>query len=310
MRLYNPAIGKFLSVDPLFQSFPWNSPYSYAENDPINFIDLDGAEKSKPEITNTTMTRLSNDSRVQKALDEAQKDQRVIMSVIYNDRGTIYNKTDELRAGSGSRPSTLNIQYSATYGAGRQENSSDVTVSTHPFSFTPVQPLSTNVPVPLNTVTPPIPMIPPVNIITGGNGGGTPLPVARPAPRVNPNLPNPNRRVALPVNVPQSLLPFAFGDPNGTVVQGPFFNRQLREAAATINASGQVQLFFNVRIGLVGGSAAQTRNLINSANNGLNNLIGVLRTMGLNNNVRITPNIIQDNTTKQSTYNVSNVRQQ
>lgn len=44
-RIYNPALGRFLSVDPLFKSFPWNSPYSYAEGDPINSIDLDGLEK-------------------------------------------------------------------------------------------------------------------------------------------------------------------------------------------------------------------------------------------------------------------------
>jgi RHS repeat-associated protein len=44
-RIYNPAIAKFLSVDPLTRHYPWNSPYSYAENDVIRSIDLDGLEK-------------------------------------------------------------------------------------------------------------------------------------------------------------------------------------------------------------------------------------------------------------------------
>jgi len=44
-RLYNPAIAKFLSVDPLAPSYPWNSTYAFAENDVIRSIDLDGAEK-------------------------------------------------------------------------------------------------------------------------------------------------------------------------------------------------------------------------------------------------------------------------
>jgi len=44
-RIYNPRLGKFLSVDPLFKSFPWNGPYSYAEGDVIRSIDLDGLEK-------------------------------------------------------------------------------------------------------------------------------------------------------------------------------------------------------------------------------------------------------------------------
>lgn len=44
-RIYNPALGKFLSVDPLSKSYPWNSCYAFAENTPIAFIDLDGQEK-------------------------------------------------------------------------------------------------------------------------------------------------------------------------------------------------------------------------------------------------------------------------
>jgi RHS repeat-associated protein len=43
-RIYNPSYGKFLSVDPLFPEFPWNSPYAFAENDVIRCIDLDGLE--------------------------------------------------------------------------------------------------------------------------------------------------------------------------------------------------------------------------------------------------------------------------
>ncbi|MBD0284877.1 MAG: RHS repeat-associated core domain-containing protein [Flavisolibacter sp.] len=45
MRIYDPRVSRFLSVDPIAPSFPWNSPYAYAEGDPINYIDLDGLEK-------------------------------------------------------------------------------------------------------------------------------------------------------------------------------------------------------------------------------------------------------------------------
>jgi RHS repeat-associated protein len=47
MRIYDPRLGRFLSVDPLAKEYPWNSTYAFAENDPINFIDLDGLEKAK-----------------------------------------------------------------------------------------------------------------------------------------------------------------------------------------------------------------------------------------------------------------------
>jgi RHS repeat-associated protein len=45
-RIYNPAIGKFLSVDPLTQSYPWYTPYQFAGNSPILNIDVDGLEEA------------------------------------------------------------------------------------------------------------------------------------------------------------------------------------------------------------------------------------------------------------------------
>ena len=43
-RMYNPSIGKFLSVDPLTQGYPELTPYQFASNTPIWAIDLDGLE--------------------------------------------------------------------------------------------------------------------------------------------------------------------------------------------------------------------------------------------------------------------------
>jgi len=45
MRIYDTRLGRFLSIDPLSKSYPWNSPYSYAEGDVIRSVDLDGLEK-------------------------------------------------------------------------------------------------------------------------------------------------------------------------------------------------------------------------------------------------------------------------
>lgn len=44
-RGYDPRLGRFFSVDPLFKSYPWNSTYAFAENDVIRAKDLEGAEK-------------------------------------------------------------------------------------------------------------------------------------------------------------------------------------------------------------------------------------------------------------------------
>ncbi|MEM8568718.1 MAG: RHS repeat-associated core domain-containing protein [Bacteroidota bacterium] len=43
-RIYNPGIGKFLSVDPLTKIYPMLTPYQFASNMPIWAIDLDGLE--------------------------------------------------------------------------------------------------------------------------------------------------------------------------------------------------------------------------------------------------------------------------
>jgi len=43
-RIYNPSIGRFLSVDPLTRSYPMLTPYQFASNTPIAAIDLDGLE--------------------------------------------------------------------------------------------------------------------------------------------------------------------------------------------------------------------------------------------------------------------------
>ncbi len=45
MRIYDSRVARFMSLDPLFRKFAWNSPYSFAENDVIRSIDLDGEEK-------------------------------------------------------------------------------------------------------------------------------------------------------------------------------------------------------------------------------------------------------------------------
>jgi RHS repeat-associated protein len=50
LRIYDPRIGRFLSVDPLGGKFPWNSPYCFAENKVIQFLELEGGEITLPRV--------------------------------------------------------------------------------------------------------------------------------------------------------------------------------------------------------------------------------------------------------------------
>jgi len=49
-RIYDARLGKFLSEDPLRANYPFYSPYHFAGNNPIGFVDLDGQEPSRPEL--------------------------------------------------------------------------------------------------------------------------------------------------------------------------------------------------------------------------------------------------------------------
>ncbi len=61
MRIYDPRVGRFLSVDPIAREYPWFSPFHFAGNMPIAAIDLDGLEPfwivgttQKPNVTPET----------------------------------------------------------------------------------------------------------------------------------------------------------------------------------------------------------------------------------------------------------------
>src|SRR5690606_13330273 len=44
-RNYDPALGRFPSMDPISSQFPHVSPYNYAENEPVSSIDLWGLQR-------------------------------------------------------------------------------------------------------------------------------------------------------------------------------------------------------------------------------------------------------------------------
>ncbi|MFZ1634304.1 MAG: RHS repeat-associated core domain-containing protein [Chitinophagales bacterium] len=68
-RIYNPSIGRFLSVDPLTNRYSYLTPYQFASNTPIIAIDLDGLEAvivnirpvpGYPELTQVNVIKISS----------------------------------------------------------------------------------------------------------------------------------------------------------------------------------------------------------------------------------------------------------
>ncbi|RYY86873.1 MAG: hypothetical protein EOO15_13330 [Chitinophagaceae bacterium] len=72
LRFYDSRIGRFLSVDPLASEFAWNSVYSYAEDDPTDYIDIDGAETGGSTAQGTA-SRPSSYIRVTTTIPQTQR---------------------------------------------------------------------------------------------------------------------------------------------------------------------------------------------------------------------------------------------
>lgn len=73
MRMYNPRLGRFPSVDPLTKKYPELTPYQFASNTPIQAIDLDGLEafyvhgtwstpNTFPKLTRATVNDIFNNT--------------------------------------------------------------------------------------------------------------------------------------------------------------------------------------------------------------------------------------------------------
>jgi len=112
MRIYNPATGRFLSVDPLFKSYPYYTPYQFAGNKPIVAIDVDGLEEKwveMYEVEDFSGTRYIDRNKTKVEVDrdsEIWHDcQRVAVThvTIYNNKGQSinYDKVEEVDNNTG-----------------------------------------------------------------------------------------------------------------------------------------------------------------------------------------------------------------
>ena len=110
-RIYNPRLGRFLSTDPLTNSYPWYTPYQFAGNMPIVAIDLDGLEEyvvtnyydKKDKLNETVisvLTKKQNGSRVNMQLQKDDgtyiTDQNVLIRNVSYDGTTSYKHQSSL----------------------------------------------------------------------------------------------------------------------------------------------------------------------------------------------------------------------
>jgi RHS repeat-associated protein len=84
-RIYDSRLGRWLSLDPLFSSFPFESNYTYVANNPIICIDVEGKEKivvtGGADLHNTNKMNFINASKAQlkeykKELDKSKSTEK------------------------------------------------------------------------------------------------------------------------------------------------------------------------------------------------------------------------------------------
>jgi RHS repeat-associated protein len=92
MRIYDPRLGRFLSVDPLQKLYPELTPYQFSNNSPIANIDLDGLENLYYSVKfnkNTGKSQLYLAAEVKSGLN-------LFPSYYFTYGGNSYYQTDEV----------------------------------------------------------------------------------------------------------------------------------------------------------------------------------------------------------------------
>jgi hypothetical protein len=97
MRVYDPRVGRFLSVDPIAKKYPELTPFQFSSNRPIDGVDLDGAEYSTsgkffsaPEglwrVNTTVRLNITNQSRIISNVQTIESIRTTIRNTIARDQ--------------------------------------------------------------------------------------------------------------------------------------------------------------------------------------------------------------------------------
>jgi len=89
-RIYNAALGKFLSVDPLYKDYPDLTTFQFASNCPLSCIDLDGLE-AKLSTFGAGLGSHPDGTKNPKEKHEAQFKREAAMDVVWKNAENAYS---------------------------------------------------------------------------------------------------------------------------------------------------------------------------------------------------------------------------
>jgi RHS repeat-associated protein len=118
MRIYDSRLGRFLSVDPLSKNFAFYSPYQYAGNKPIRFVDLDGEEEANPSFFTKALNWITGAFEVNRLNDYLTKKELTSDNVVSlaNDTYVVFNV---VKTASGATKTEYSIFRSSRKNSGK-----------------------------------------------------------------------------------------------------------------------------------------------------------------------------------------------
>ena len=123
-RIYNVQLGKFMSIDPRFAEYPWQSVYAYYSNNLISIVDIkglgdyytsDGSYLGSDGKTNTVTTSKGNNK---KSIEVADDKAYVAESVVKGENGLVVSAENavELKVSNSTLRKFANTVYNESSG--------------------------------------------------------------------------------------------------------------------------------------------------------------------------------------------------
>ncbi|HEU4553601.1 MAG TPA: RHS repeat-associated core domain-containing protein [Chitinophaga sp.] len=132
MRIYDPRVGRFLSVDPLAMKYAGQTVYAFSANSPIRFVDVFGMEPGDPPLSLWMQFRVAMYKATKFVLDGRltawtdlgrQRQNALVNTAMASTLGTVNGAATHLTFGIYSRSAEslgINEEYAAAYNRGSQ----------------------------------------------------------------------------------------------------------------------------------------------------------------------------------------------